>query len=424
MTRVRFNAFQQVMRLWDRVHPYNAGQMLRLDHPADATRWNEAWRATLKFHAIGEVAEEQASYAQRAPSRPRDLAVIPADIAIEDWIAQQMNRLFDADDAQPFLPFLKVENGTSHVGIMYRHWIADSAAIRMLLREWFLRALYPEQSRATPFEPPAGGMWHYFGPEAARWNLAEGIGALARLRTRFSRARPVQPITGTPMNMRFSVHALPDGTADRLLAFARPRGLKLTDLFLAATALACEMHGVNPRVPGREDLAFGTIVDMRPMSRRRIDDVFGNFLGFTTTIVRGTDLTDWPRALDSIAAQSELHRRTRAAPAGVLRLAAGLLEARFMPPDQWCLRYRRQMPMAAGISNVNLSDSWAARFHPAPIIDYVRISPLGPLLPLVLTPTTLARRLHIGLSRQVSLIDETRAGRIIGTVIHRLCRLV
>jgi len=60
--------------------------------------------------------------------------------------------------------------------------------------------------------------------------------------------------------------------------------------------------------------------------------------------------------------------------------------------------YRKRMPLAGGISNVTLQRSWAAEAHPKLITEYMRFSPTGPFLPLVLTPTTLGDRLHLGIT--------------------------
>jgi hypothetical protein len=283
----------------------------------------------------------------------------------------------------------------------------------------------PSRRRSAPARHANGGFWHYLGPDAAGWDLRDGVLALARLRTRFARARRFDLPAAEPCwDVRFSLHALPEGTAGRLTAAARARGVKVNDLLTAAVAQACDLHGPCPREPGREDLAVGAIVDVRPLSRRAdLADAFGMFLGFTTTVVRGGDLPDWPRTLRSVAAQSALHRRTRAAAASTLRLAAGLLEARFFTPDRWSYRYRMQMPMAAGLSNVTLNDAWPAAHHPRPLVEYFRVSPTSPLLPIVFTPTTLGDRLNLGVTRLSALIDESRGDAIIAAVRSRLCRV-
>lgn len=426
MHALPFNVFQRVMRLWDLVHPYNAAQAITLGVPLDADRWSAAWPQTLRRLGLGRVETKGDRYRFRPDAPVEPVEVLGQAVALDTWLSNELNRPYPPEDELPFRPFLQpTPDGGGHVGIAYHHWAADSVSIRMLLREWFYAVLDPPRCRREPFRLPAGGFWHYFGPDAAGWPLHEGGLSLLRLRTRFARVRRASSGIDSRSDHRvaFSRHALPEGVCAKLLATAKAHGLKVNDLFTAAVAQACDRHGVTPRAPGREDLAIGTIVDVRPQSSLNLDEMFGMFLGFTTTIFRGADLADWPRLLRSTAAQSDLHRRTRAASASVLRLGVGVAEARLYPPRRWSDRYLRQMPMTAGLSNVTLNGTWAAAYYPQPIRDYVRVSPTSPLLPVVFTPTTLGDRLNMGLTRQAALIDDARAGRMISDVTDRVCRV-
>src|SRR5205814_9664370 len=90
-----------------------------------------------------------------------------------------------------------------------------------------------------------------------------------------------------------------------LLASAGAIGCTVNDLFLAAMAETMHWHGANPQTRNRDELALGTIVDLRMLAKQDMDDLFGMFLGFTNTIVRRQDLDDWPRLLKRIAAQRD-----------------------------------------------------------------------------------------------------------------------
>ena len=415
-----FNVFQRVMRLWDRVHPYNAGQVIRLTRPIDADRWVHAWPRTLSRLGLGPVQIRDGAYRFLPPDEASGSDPCLIDVDLHSWLTGELNRPFAESDEMPFRPFV---HPAGHVGIIYHHWAADSVSIRLLLREWFLAVHDPARCRTEPIPHPAGGYWRYFGPTAAGWALHEGALSLLRLRTRFGRVRRIAEQSPADHRVAFSLHETAPGLAPRLLRAAQCRGIKVNDLFTAAVAEACDQQGVNPPAPGREDLAIGTIVDIRPQSRRLPVDTFGMFLGFTTTIFRGADLRAWPRLLASAAAQSDLFRRTRAASASVLRLGVGVAEARLYDPQRWSARYRVQMPMAAGLSNVTLQGTWASAYHPEPVLDYFRVSPTSPLLPVVFTPTTLGDRLNLGLTRQVALIDEARASRMISQVMDRIHRV-
>ena len=81
------------------------------------------------------------------------------------------------------------------------------------------------------------------------------------------------------------------------------------------------------------------------------------------------------------------------------------------------------LPLAGGVSNVNLNGSWASEYHPAPLLDYVRVSPSGPMMPLVFTPTTLGSRLNFGLTCRTSVVPPERAEEMSRMFIDRLMRV-
>ena len=64
------------------------------------------------------------------------------------------------------------------------------------------------------------------------------------------------------------------------------------------------------------------------------------------------------------------------------------------------------MALAAGISNVTLTGSWLSDAAGQGVVEYVRVSPVGPMLPMVFTPTTLDDRFHVGLTYRSNLIDD------------------
>ena len=64
-------------------------------------------------------------------------------------------------------------------------------------------------------------------------------------------------------------------------------------------------------------------------------------------------------------------------------MGLGLLAGRLLKPDRAVHLYRKRVPLAGGISNINLSTTWASDYHPTPLLQYIRVSPTGPMMPLV-----------------------------------------
>ena len=71
---------------------------------------------------------------------------------------------------------------------------------------------------------------------------------------------------------------------------------------------------------------------------------------------------------------------------------------RLVPPHELYHFYRKELPLLGGVSNVNLNNTWAAKYHPGPLLEYLRISPTGPMVPLVFNLTTLGDRLHLSMT--------------------------
>jgi hypothetical protein len=84
------------------------------------------------------------------------------------------------------------------------------------------------------------------------------------------------------------------------------------------------------------------------------------------------------------------------------------------------------MPLLAGISNVNMTGSWADQEVAPPdrpaVLDYFRVSPVGPLLPLVFTLTTLRDRLSLNVTYRKTAFTRDEAELIADDLVNRLCQ--
>jgi hypothetical protein len=137
-------------------------------------------------------------------------------------------------------------------------------------------------------------------------------------------------------------------------------------------------------------------------------------------VVRPQALQDWDALLAAISRQSMWQKEGNLAQSSLLRMGAAVAESRFLSPRTWVRFYQKHMPLAAGISNVNLGSTWAAEYHPLPILDYLRFSPTGPAMPVVFTPSSLGRKSHLALTYRVKLLGAERAAAIVRTFVNRL----
>lgn len=410
MHAIPINIFQHVTQQWDALHPYNAAQLMELEGQANIGQIEEAWRSTLREIGLGAVLRRGRQYGYWTAS-DRDTQVhapTPAP-SLDDFLSAEMNRAFGSESSMPFRPFVLQRERSHYMGVVYHHWIADSVSIRSLLREWFLRIYDPAKARREPFRQPTSGYWRLFGPDAANWELGANVLDVFRWSSRLKRVRRVENRSFPDLKTRFALHRLPDGLVERLLPTARAAGATLNDLFLAAMAQACDRYVAAPPSKKRSDLALGVIVDLRGRVANALADTFGLYLGFTNVLCGIEDLRDWNRLVTNLAKQNRENKRRASAEASMLRMLGGRVVGGMLSRKRLLEFYRKRLPLAAGISNVNLNRTWVAEYHPSPILDYVRVSPTGPMLPVVFTPSTLGNRLHFGLTSRVSVLTDEAA---------------
>ncbi len=415
------NVFQRLLRRWENVHPYNAAQAMELRGHADPRQWQEAWDAALATLGLGRpvVERERLRFEPLQASQP--VTFLPADVLFETHITQGMNLPF-AKGELPFRPFIKQLDGSYFAGVIYQHWLADSVAVRLVLREWFARVFDPSLARTQPIRLATEGYWASFGPHRLPWSMDYSAWATLRRFSRFRSVRRIRSAGSTDYTKAFLTRTAPGGIVPQLIEYAHRRGVRLNDLFLAAMVEQCAKYLPFRRTRRRRDIALGTIVDLRRLSRKDLSDTFGLFLGFTNVIVRDRDLADFDRLLAVIHAQNEVSRRTHAAAASATWLGISLLFSRSLTGHRSYQFYRKHMPLAGGISNVNMNRTWAAAYHPDPILRYVRASPTGPMIPVALAPTTLGNNLELALTYRASVLDAQAAERMMNGLIRRMDR--
>ena len=94
-------------------------------------------------------------------------------------------------------------------------------------------------------------------------------------------------------------------------------------------------------------------------------------------------------------------------------------------PRSQALYSQKTMPILAGISNVDLTGSWAdeqaalADGH-ATVLDYFRVSPVGPLAPLLFTLTTIRDRLSLSVTYRTTAFSRAESEQLALNLRDRL----
>jgi hypothetical protein len=311
---IPMNAFQRMLRGWEEVHPYNAAQVLELRRAVDPAAATAAWNATMDEMQLGRVEARTISYRHftlNGTMSRYGVRELPTGTALDAFLSAEMNRAFNDPAEPPFRPFILPDPaaGTTHFGVVYQHWVADSVAIRHMLRRW-LERMYVPRAQWKPLRIRHANIGYLGLLELAPGPMQPVLTMLSMIRRhmRYRKARKCKTLGVDDYAVAVTMQDVP-GMIDRLARAAKSAGVKVNDLFLAAITRACD-----PRIPTqfrkqRTDLAVGSIIDLRPLARGALDDRFGLFLGFAEVITTPAEIASPPKLLKSIARQNELHRQ-------------------------------------------------------------------------------------------------------------------
>jgi hypothetical protein len=417
------NIFQQLARQWDQIHPYNAAQILKIRGHADLPALQAAWHHAINALGLGRVRLDGNSFSYECLNGEMSLygiRVVPLGLTLEEYVSEELNRKFDNPAEPPFRPFVLFGDGFYYAGVIYHHWVADSISIRTVLHEWFVRLFDPPQACHRPVQLAHAGYRTFFNIQKNAASFGLGLLGATRWASSLRRVRRVEYRCGTDLRVRVALRSLPNGWIANLHTAAKRRNVTLNDLFLAAIARVCDRHLPLKHRPRRHSLAIGSIVDLRPYAHPDLAQAFGLFLGFTNVICRPAELTDPDLLLRSISAQTHQQKRQGIPQASAIRMLAGVAAGKCIHPDKMAHFYRKHVPLAGGISNINLNQSWATRYHPEPLLDYIRVSPTGPMMPLVFATTTLGQDFHFTLTYRPSVVPPQQIDHLAAAFINAL----
>ncbi len=424
----RMNAFQRVMYQWSDLHPYNAVHAYRIARPLHVERLRESIGRVYRQVGFGFAETDSAGYWYR-----HDLDACPpleildgaddAEAVLGELFARELNTPFARPRCRP-MRFSAVAAGPAdhYVCIGYNHWVADSVSARLLAR----RVLNLYLNLGIPEEPPPelypATYREVFAPRLSRLRVVRALGqALWQVlwRKRICRV-PYTSVTCFPVG--YAMTTTVDGTVDRVRHFAKSLGATVHDVMLAALARAmAENMPRRATGDGSRPMALGTIVDTRGDSVLDLSNTFGTFLSFygvNFLAEPGARLADVTRQVTALTRPIKLQRDYLAAlpQMRIFSLVWPLLNAR-----RKAYYARLAVPMTAGISNVVVRDPWLTAPQ-SPIVDYLRGSPTGPMLPLTAAVTTVGNRINIGMTYRQTGFTASRLQAILGMFRDQLER--
>jgi hypothetical protein len=420
----RLNPFQEVMAYWETAHPYNAGQVVRLDGGVDVPALRAAIQIACQDAGVGTLVldRQRRRYRyDRADSIPLQV-IVPGESAAETLrsaLTESLNARFPDEPHHPIRWSVLDDPGTgsSLLLTVWHHLAADEMSMRLLLRRvlnQYYGTRHPEDARPLTVLPPL---------------LSRAIGARHRSLSRIAAfARIVQLRLAVRKVYRFKeVGARGEGThvhlasplpglARQLATLCRSRGVTVNDLILAALGNVLARATAPARAHGaKRHLALGAAVSLRSAAPEALAHCFGVFLGNWVTLLRRPD-GGLPALLSAIAVQTRAEKSAQRAAVSQLGYSLLGLMSRWgsiRHDGQW---YEKVYRISGSLSNVRASTEWFGRAGQH-IREYYLVSPPGPAMPLVVASATLDDQLNLCLVARDAALPATEAG----TLLAQLC---
>ncbi len=426
--RGRLNAIQHMMLQWSQTHPYNACHLYKLAGRADAERLQVAVQDAFAFNRLGavELAEDGRHYTIATGSAPDIEApegTGDSDDDVRRHVARALNRPFPRPRCHPLRFALIPYDANSHwLAATYDHWTADSVASRLVLRHVLGRYLGLEiPASSQPLTSYTGTYRDAFKGELG-WNrvIPSVLNTVRRSVFQSPTAHPAC-FSMSDMTVDYRLCSTAPGTVARLRKYARSLDATVHDVMLAALARALARHLPRRLWRGRpRDVALGTIVNTRPDASADVNEMLGAFLAYH--VVRSSPDTAGSFE-DAVRQIHALTAATKAKRGHLNSLVSMKLSAAIWPYLKEAARphfLRRVLPLTAGISNVVLRDGWLGAPTTDRILGYARAASTGPMVPLVLSPTTVGNEMNLGLSFRVTAFSSAKIDAIQSMLLEQL----
>jgi len=432
------SGLQKMMLRWEEFHPVNAAHVVRLGVPESAGVVERVVRETCQALALGPVefcARRQRFEYPDLPAAPvpferRSTAAGVAEVALEEMLDEQLNLPFPLGCHWP-LRFVLLD-GTrfagkagaparheQHLALVYQHAISDSRGMSILLRE-VLRGLARGwvESKPLQLDPPALEMLFPADLGWLRWPSLVGESIREVVQSKDCLAPPQRSSGEDSIT---SAIQCTDLSTFRLKKSAQQWGGTVGDLLFAAVLEALHFHFWEEQEHARRhSLAVYAPVDLRPEAPVDVGHALGQILGCMTVRAR----LDRPLLFGSLFAQVTAQTR-RAKQRRSYRAHAAHMDLMARCWDLLPRRINRWLgpgscPLAAFISNVNLTGFLAQEMAAGQVLEYHRVTGTGLMVPMMFGITTLGPSVSVTTTHRSNVFYPADMARISAHVLRRL----
>ena len=425
------NGFQRMMFRWEQHLPLNALHLVNLAFHPDPVSTQRCLAQTcaslglrkvrvddrgqsLSWDTLAEMERDEAP-----PLHLRSLASA-TNASLSRAINAELNQPFPRGTHWPIRGVqFELAGQDTYLGLVYHHLVTDARGVSLVLRDWLhrLAGLDPrplalDLTYPQPEDLTDDNAIQHWGETLT--GLGRSLADVLSLR-KFRRPRPIQP---GPRRICSGIHETAARLA-RVQGFAKALGATLGDLVLAALFEGLTLS-LAKKEQERLPLALCMPVDLRQRASDDYSQVLGQMLGSLTVRDVGGPAEPFTQRVARIAEE------TRILKAGD-RAAHYALQMRFMSrlwdlaPD-WINRVTGPalIPLAGCLSNVNFTETFGTEYEQGLIHGYYRFSGTGPLVPLMISMTTLPGLLSLTTSHHSDVLTPTQVKRLMAHLRLRI----
>ncbi|MFN9373274.1 MAG: hypothetical protein ACK6D3_15440 [Planctomycetaceae bacterium] len=425
------NGFQRMMFRWEQHLPLNALHLVEMAFHPDPASTQRCLAETCASLGLRKV---------RVDDRGRSLSWDTLNEAERDEVPPlhlrsllsvtntSLSRAVNAELNQPFpqgthWPIRAVQfelaGQSTYLGLVYHHLVTDARGVSLVLRDLLhrLAGLDPrpvslDLTYPQPEDLTDDNAVQHWGETLT--GLGRSLADVFALR-KFRRPRPFQ---SGPRRICSGIHETSARLA-RVQGFAKALGATLGDLVLAALFEGLTLS-LAKKSKERLPLALCMPVDLRQRASDDCSQVLGQMLGSLTVRDVGSPEEPFSQRVARITGETRILKAGDQAAhyALKMRLMSRLWD---LAPD-WINRVTGPalIPLAGCLSNINFTETFGTEYEQGLIDGYYRFSGTGPLVPLMISMTTLPGLLSLTTSHHSDVMTQTQVQRIMAHLKLRI----
>lgn len=404
---LKLNFFQQLMLRWSQELPYNAIHVTSIQGHIHIENWQYAIGEILNQVGIGIPHIQNNTHVQFQALK--SVTIHMPQVLLKDYLPQELNYRFQVDECPLRFFIIPYDNESYYFGMTYNHWLADAYAIRKLLQHMIAKYHGSKIEKTLTLQAPE--FVSLFRKQLG-WSLNTlWLREMLRGIQLFFRAHRLHLTDKKNFDSQYVLRTLSCDTIKKLKFYSQEKKVSVNDIFIAILAQIMGKISASSRYQKksirRNRIAISTIADIRHAANQSLDNVMGQYLSSYTVVLATPEQDSIENLIEKVKHSTYPLKKKSRMTRSHYNFAAAVKLWDQNPKRRTQLFYK-YAPIYAGISNIHVREEW----HEPAILDYWRVSPTGPLAPIVFSLTTFQEKLTVCLAYRCSALSKQAAEEV------------